>query len=115
MKTNKDYKNLFKIFVIGFVLFSSIYVLYFYNIRTIENFITNNCSKCKISPTASKCKPIYNIDYRWDPIVNMVDIRNIDTGNVLCEWEPDCSYNEMGNNILTQQERLGLSNSQLYM
>ena len=115
MKTNKDYKNLLKIFVIGFILLSSIYILYFYNISTIENFITNNCSKCKISPTASQCKPIYNIEYRWDSIGNTVDIRNRDTGTVLCEWESDCSYNEMGNNILPQEQRLGLSNTQLFI
>jgi hypothetical protein len=44
----------------------------------------------------------------------MVDISNIKTDYVFCEWEPNCSYDTMGNNILTQEERLGLSNSQLY-
>jgi hypothetical protein len=115
MKNNKDLKKLFKIFVIGFIVISSIYVLYFYNIKTIENFISsNNCSTCKISPTANKCKPIYNIVYNWNTRRKMVDISNIKTDYVFCEWEPNCTYDTMGNNILTQEERLGLSNSQLY-
>ena len=114
MKNNKDLKKVFKIFVIGFILISSIYVLYFYNIKTLENFISSkNCSNCKISPSANKCKPIYNIDYSWNTRTKMVDISNIQTDYVFCEWEPNCSYDTMGNNILTQEERLALSNSQL--
>ena len=45
MKTNSDFKKIFKIFVIGFILISSIYVLYFYNNNnnSLENF--TNCSQ----------------------------------------------------------------------
>jgi len=115
MKNNKDLKKVFKIFVIGFILISSIYVLYFYNNKKLETFITsNNCSNCKINPSANKCKPLYDIKYNWNSITKMVDISNIQTGYVFCEWEPNCSNTVMGNNILTQQERLQLSNTQLY-
>ena len=111
MKNNKTLKKIFKIFVIGFILISCIYVLYFYNINTIENFITNNCSKCKVNPSSGNCKPIYDISYSWSG--NMLIINNIDTSNVLCKWESDCSYNEMGNNMATQEERIRITNAQL--
>ena len=66
MKNNSDFKKVFKIFVIGFILISSIYVLYFYNNNnnSLENFA--NCSNCKIAPSnSSKCKPLYNINYNF--------------------------------------------------
>jgi hypothetical protein len=116
MKNNTDLKNLFKIFVIGFIVISSIYVLYFYNNTntndTLENFA--NCSKCKIAPSnSSKCKPLYNINYIWDSEKKMVNVSNQLTDYVFCEWEPNCDYNATANNYLTQEQRIGLSNSQL--
>jgi len=116
MKNNTDLKNLFKIFVIGFIVISSIYVLYFYNNTntndTLENFA--NCSKCKINPTnSSKCEPLYNVNYNWDSETNMVNVRNQLTDYVFCEWEPNCDYDTTANNYLNQEQRLGLSNSQL--
>ena len=117
MKNNTDLKKVFKIFIIGFILITSIYVLYFYNnniVETLDNSSTsNNCSKCKINPSNNKCKPLYNIEYNWDSNKKMVNIINQPTDYVFCEWEPNCEYSTMGNNILTQEERLGLSNSQL--
>ena len=115
MKNNNSLKNVFKIFLLGLILISSIHALYFYNPNinnTLENF--GNCSNCKLNPNSNKCKPIYDINYIWNPQRKMVNINNIETDYVLCEWEPNCSYDTMGNNILTQEERLALSNSQLY-
>jgi hypothetical protein len=116
MKNNTDLKNLFKNFVIGFIVISSIYVLYFYNNDntndTLENFA--NCSKCKIAPSnSSKCEPLYNINYKWNSNTKMVDVSNQLTDYVFCEWEPNCEYNTTANNYLNQEQRLGLSNSQL--
>lgn len=115
MKNNNSLKNVFKIFLLGVIVILSIYFLYFYNISTIENYInSNNCSNCKISPSNNNCKPIYNINYRWNTQNRTVDISNVMTDYIFCEWEPNCSYDSMGNNILTQEERLGLSNRQLF-
>ena len=112
MKTNKEYKRIFKICVIGFVLISSIYVLYFHNNNILENFIiSNDWSNCKINPSAyNTCQPIYDISYNWNSVTKTVDVSNI-SNFTFCEWEPNCSYAAMGNNIPTQQERLRLSNS----
>jgi hypothetical protein len=124
MKNNTEFKKVFKVFVIGFILISSIYVLYFYNnVNTnvnnnnvnnnviLENFVSSSdCSNCKINPSSNNCKPIYNINYTWDSRNKTFDISNVLTDYIFCEWEPNCSYNNMGNNILTQQERLRLSN-----
>lgn len=112
MKNNNSLKNLFKIFLLGLIVISSIYALYFYNPNinnTLENF--GNCSNCKL--TVNKCKPIYDINYNWDQQKNMVNINNIETDYVLCEWEPNCSYANTGANILAQEDRIGLSNAEL--
>ena len=120
MKNNTEFKKVFKVFVIGFILISSIYVLYFYNnnkniLETLDNLTTsNNCTKCKIIPSNNKCQPIYNISYNWNTTTKMIDVSNIKTDTIFCEWEPNCSYDTMGNNILTQEERLGLTNTELY-
>jgi hypothetical protein len=118
MKNNSDLKKIFKVFVIGFVLISSIYVLYFYNnnniLETLDNVTTsNNCTKCKINPSNNKCKPIYNINYNWDSQKKMVNINNVKTDYIFCEWEPNCDYDTMAKNYLTQEQRLELSNTQL--
>ena len=115
MKNNNDFKKVFKNFVLGFIIISTIYVLYLYNTndKRLESFA--NCSNCKINPTANKCQPIYDISYRWNSINKSVDISNIKTDYTFCEWEPNCSYDTMGNNILTQEERLRLSNSELFI
>lgn len=112
MKNNNSLKNLFKILLLGLIVISSIYALYFYNPNinnTLENF--GNCSNCKLA--ANKCKPIYDINYNWDQQKNMVNINNIETDYVLCEWEPNCSYANTGANILAQEDRIGLSNAEL--
>ena len=114
MKNNNSLKNVFKIFLLGLILISSIHALYFYNPNinnTLENF--GNCSNCKLNPNSNKCKPIYDINYNWDPQRKMVNINNIETDYVLCEWEPNCSYANTGNNILAQEDRIGLSNAEL--
>lgn len=119
MKNNTDFKKVFKVFVIGFILISSIYVLYFYNnnkniLETLDNLTTsNNCTKCKINPSNNRCKPIYNINYNWDSIKKMVNINNVKTDYIFCEWEPNCDYDNMAKNFLTQEQRLELSNSEL--
>ena len=117
MKNNNGFKNLFKNFVIGFIIISSIYVLYFYNNNnnnnnnnTLENF--TNCSNCKLNPSSNKCKPLYDISYSWNSTKETFDISNLMTDYTFCIWEPNCSYNTMGNNIRTQEERIGLPNTQ---
>jgi hypothetical protein len=112
MKNNTDFKKVFKVFIIGFILISSIYVLYFYNNNILEDFA--NCSKCKLAPSnSSKCKPLYNINYNWNSNTKMVDISNQLTDYIFCEWESDCNYANTANNSLTQEQRIGLSNTQL--
>jgi hypothetical protein len=114
MKTNSDFKKVFKIFVIGFILISSIYVLYFYNNNnnSLENFA--NCTNCKIAPSnSSKCKPLYNINYNWNPNTKTVNVTNQLTDYVFCEWESNCGYDATANNYLSQEQRVGLSNTQL--
>lgn len=117
MKNNNSLKNVFKIFLLGLIVISSIYALYFYNPNNPNNSNNNtletfgNCSNCKLA--ANKCKPIYDINYNWDSQKNMVNINNIETDYVLCEWEPNCSYANTGANILAQEDRLRLSNAEL--
>jgi hypothetical protein len=119
MKNNTDFKKVFKVFVIGFILISSIYVLYFYNnnnniLETLDNFTTSNkCSKCKINPSNNKCKPIYNINYNWDSRKKIINVNNVKTDYIFCEWEPNCDYDAMANNFLTQEQRLEASNMHL--
>jgi hypothetical protein len=112
MKNNSDFKKIFKVFVIGFVLISSIYVLYFYNnTSSLENF--TNCTNCKIAPSnSSKCKPLYNINYNWNPNTKMVNVTNQLTDYVFCEWESNCGYDATANNYLSQEQIVGLSNTQ---
>jgi hypothetical protein len=43
----------------------------------------------------------------------MVDVSNQLTDYVFCEWESDCNYANTANNSLTQEQRIGLSNTQL--
>ena len=118
MRNNNGFKNLFKNFVIGFIIISSIYVLYFYNNNnnnnnnnTLENF--TNCSNCKLNPSSNKCKPLYDISYSWNNTEQTFDISNVMRDYTFCIWEPNCSYNTMGNNIPTQEQRIGLPNTQL--
>jgi len=116
MKNNRDFKKIFKVFLLVFIVILSIYVLYFYNNSNniLENFTTStNCSECKVNPSNNKCKPIYNIDYKWNPQRKMVDISNVMTDYILCEWEPNCNNNITENNYLTQEQRSELSNAQL--
>ena len=116
MKINNDLKNLFKIIFIGLILFSSIYVLYFLNneYKIIENFAgTYDCSKCEIKPSSGNCRPIYEISYNWISSSRTLDICNIDTGYIFCEYEPNCSNNDLINNLIPQSERIGLTNNQI--
>ena len=116
MKINNDLKNLFKIIFIGLILFSSIYVLYFLNneYKIIENFAgTYDCSKCEIKPSSGNCKPIYEISYNWISSSRTLDICNIDTGYIFCEYEPNCSNDDLINNLIPQSERIGLTNNQI--
>lgn len=116
MKINNDLKNLFKIIFIGLILFSSIYVLYFFNneYKIIENFAgTYDCSKCEIKPSSGNCKTIYDISYTWNTSSRTLDICNIDTGYIFCEYEPNCSNNDLIDNLIPQNERIGLTNNQI--
>ena len=120
MKINKNLRNIFKIAFIGFIIISCIYVLYFFNneYKIIENFAgSKDCSNCKMKPGLN-CKPIYDISYNgvvWNSSKKemTIDICNIMTDYVFCEWEPNCANNELIDNILSQDERQSLTNTQL--
>jgi hypothetical protein len=116
MKFSNNNRNLIKIAILIFILLSSIYILYFYNnYKTMENLANaRDCSDCNIRPSSGKCLPIYDISMNYSIIPDTtnkyrLDICNIITNNVFCEWESRCTYD----NIATQNERMALSNSNI--
>ena len=100
-----NYRNLLKIASIIFILLSSIYVLYIFNYeyKTLESLANANmldCSKCEMRPASGNCVPIYDISYTYTKIGTSnkykLDICNIITNNVFCEWEPRCQFENSG-------------------
>lgn len=116
MKISNKYRNLFKLVLLLFIIVSSIYVLF---VATSENRIQENlatnkkdCSNCTMKPDSGNCVPIYDISYSYSLIPNSVnkyrlDICNIITSNVFCQWETQCTFD----NIASQNDRGLLANS----
>jgi hypothetical protein len=82
--------------------------------RIQENLATNkkDCSNCTMKPDSGNCVPIYDISYSYSLIPNSVnkyrlDICNIITSNVFCQWETQCTFD----NIASQNDRGLLANS----
>ena len=116
MKISNKIRNYIKIVIILFIIFSSIYVLYVFNndYRTIEGLANvRDCSNCTIRPTSTNCVPVYDISYTYSQIGTSnkwnLDISNVTTNKVFCQWEPKCTFD----NITSQTERNSLTNSNI--
>ena len=116
MKISNKYRNLIKIALITFIVVSSLYVLYISNNGYIiaENFAnTRDCSDCTMKPDSGNCVPLYDISYTYSQIGTSnkwnLDICNIITNNVFCQWESQCLFD----NIASQNERSLLANSSI--
>ena len=116
MKISNKYRNLIKIALITFIVVSSLYVLYISNNGYIiaENFAnTRDCSDCTMKPDSGNCVPLYDISYNYSQIDGTnkfkLDICNIITNNVFCQWESQCLFD----NIASQNERGLLANSSI--
>ena len=117
MKISNKYRNLFKMVLLLFIIVSSTYVLF---VATSENKMRENlannkdCSNCTMKPDSGNCVPIYDISYTYSLIPNSVnkyrlDICNIITSNVFCQWESQCMFD----NIASQNDRGMLANSSI--
>jgi hypothetical protein len=120
MKISNKYRNLFKMVLLLFIIVSSTYVLFVATSenenKTLENLANNkkDCSNCTMKPDSGNCVPIYDISYSYKPIPNSVnkyrlDICNIITSNVFCQWESQCTFD----NIASQNDRGLLANSSI--
>ena len=119
MKISNKYRNLFKMALLLFIIVLSIYVLFVatstndYKMReSLGNM--KDCSDCTMKPDSGNCLPLYDISYSYSQIPNSVnkfrlDICNIITNNVFCQWEPQCTFD----NIASQNERGLLANSSI--
>lgn len=112
MKLSKNTQYLIKIAILLFVLLSCIYILFFFNngYKIRENLANaRDCSNCIIRPTSGNCVPVYDISYDFRTISGkrVLDISNVTTNNVFCQWEPKCTFD----NITSVSDRLSLNNS----
>ena len=116
MKISNKYRNLFKMALLLFIIVIGIYVLFVTtsDYKTLENLSNmRDCSNCTIKPDSRKCVPIYDISYSYNRIGTTnkfkLDICNIITNNVFCQWESQCMFD----NITSQNERSLLANSNI--
>lgn len=105
---NKLLKNIGKLLIILFIILFCLYILYFSSLKTVEGFIqTFDCSKCEIKPSSSNCKDVYKISQP----VNGDDISfSLNYSYTFCPPEPNCPLLD---NIVSQQQRMQLSNENL--
>jgi hypothetical protein len=118
MKISNKHRNLFKMALLLFIIVSSSYVLFATTSenKRRENLANNNkdCSNCTMKPDSGNCVPIYDISYSYSLIPNSInkyrlDICNIITSNVFCQWESQCIFD----NIASQNDRGLLANSSI--
>ena len=117
MKISNKYRNLFKMALLLFIVVSTTYVLFMATSENIrrENLANNNkdCSNCTMKPDSGNCVPIYDISYRYTRIGEtnkyILDICNIITNNVFCQWESQCMFD----NIASQNDRSLLTTSNI--
>lgn len=114
MKISNKYRNFLRIALLLFIIVLSIYVLFVAtsDYKILENLANNrDCSNCTMKPESGNCVPIYDISYSYSQIGETnkfrLDICNIITNNVFCQWEPQCIFD----NITSQNERSLLANS----
>lgn len=113
MKLSKNTQYLIKIAILLFILLSCIYILFFFNngYKIRENLANaRDCSNCIIRPTSGNCVPVYDISYNYYTTISgkrVLDICNVTTNNVFCQWEPKCTFD----NITSVSDRLSLNNS----
>ena len=118
MKISNKYRNLFIPALLVFIIMLSIYVLFVAtntsDYKTRESLGNmRDCSNCTIKPDSQNCVPIYDISYSYERIGTSnkfrLDICNIITNNVFCQWEPQCMFD----NIASQNDRGMLANSSI--
>jgi hypothetical protein len=116
MKISNKYRNLFKMALLLFIVVSTTYVLLIASVdyKTQENLSNmRDCSTCIIKPDSGNCVPIYDISYTYKKIGTSnkysLDICNIITNNVFCEWESQCMFD----NITSQNDRALVANSNI--
>ena len=116
MKISNKYRNLFKTALLLSIIVLSIYVLFVAtsDYKTRESLGNmKDCSDCTMKPDSGNCVPLYDISYTYSQIGTSnkwnLDICNIITNNVFCQWEPQCTFD----NIASQNERGLLANSSI--
>ena len=116
MKISNKYRNLFKTALLLSIIVLSIYVLFVAtsDYKTRESLGNmKDCSDCTMKPDSGNCVPLYDISYNYSQIDGTnkfkLDICNIITNNVFCQWEPQCRFD----NIASQIERMLQANSNI--
>jgi hypothetical protein len=116
MKINNNIRNIIKLALVIFIIVTCIYVLFVAtnDYKILENLANmRDCSDCTMKPSSGKCVPIYDISYSYSQIGDTnkfrLDICNIITPNMFCQWEPQCTFD----NIASQSNRMLQANSNI--
>lgn len=93
----------FKIFLIIFITFFSIYTIYLFNSNLYEGLLgrvnkqIKDCSDCSIKPSSGNCLPLYEFsmnlpsDTTNKPQISQLNINVIDSSYIFCPSEPNCN------------------------
>ena len=105
------FNNTVKFIILGLIIVICLCILYFFKIPNIEGLDNIDCSKCEIKPSMGNCIKIKDLSYAdFGENIQAIDFDVIDTSYVFCPWTPNC--NNL-NNIMSQSERLELSNEDI--
>ena len=125
MKFNmKLFKSIGRICIFTFIIIFCIYILYFshitLNAELFKNSLLegntnmgNDCSNCTIKPSSTNCLKIRDISYILTDTSFAAEI--IDTSYIFCPWQPNCEGDYLNNNMLSPEDRLSLTKSEIKM
>ena len=103
-------KKYTKLFIVGILILYALYIVYILTNTSIENFNNiNDCSDCIMNPINKNCYKIQ--DFSFDNIDNTLLFNVFDTSYMFCPWEANCIGNNIQDNMLSQQARQLLNNS----
>lgn len=99
-------KCIIKILLIIITFVSLVYIIF--NNKIIEK-LENICSRCFVNPRDNKCIKIKEIKIDDTNDIYNLNLNIVDTSYIFCPWINNCE----NDNILSQEERLKLSNQEL--
>lgn len=119
---NLSRENL-KLMLLIFLILVILILLYIIFNNNIENFGNKDCSDCRVNPESGNCIDLNDFSYNASMITNQGTPFNISMDKLIsikddvykfCPWEENCS-NDVNfiDNIISQTERLMLSNEEL--